>query len=191
MPWGVNAAVIELTGLGLAAVLLSAMAGLLLFLILMNTWQERQSKLESESGPGVLCTECCKRIPPDGKRVQVRTEPDGVPASLCANCEHLAGQGRLFLPNSLDHFAWYRFLRKLHVFAGRSRLTACDSMERAKVDRAAFLRDATDFGRTLLMRLENQLSAMQAWRVAAKEILKKYGLVRYLGPSEVSTILPA
>lgn len=82
-------------------------------------------------------------------------------------------------------------LTERDMFGGRSRRTAYNSMERAKVDRAAFLRDATDFRRTLLMRPENQLSAMQAWRVAAKEMLKKYGLVRYWGPSEVSTIFPA
>jgi hypothetical protein len=82
-------------------------------------------------------------------------------------------------------------LTERDMFGGATRRKAYDSMERAKVDRAAFLRDATDFRRHLLMRPENQLAPMQAWRVAAKEMLKKYGLVRYSGPSEVSTIFPA
>jgi len=71
------------------------------------------------------------------------------------------------------------------MFGGTSRRKAYDSMERAKVDRAAFLKDAIDFRRHLLMRPENRLSPMQAWRVAAKEMLKKYELVRYSGPQEV------
>lgn len=77
------------------------------------------------------------------------------------------------------------------MFGGSCRRKAYDTMERAKVDRAAFVRDATDFRRQLLLRPVNQLSPMQAWRVTAKEMLKKYGLVRYLGPSEVSTDFPA
>jgi hypothetical protein len=71
------------------------------------------------------------------------------------------------------------------MFAGATRRKAYDSMERAKVDRAAFLRDATDFRRHLLSRPDNRLAPMQAWRVAAKEMLKKYGLVRYSRPQEV------
>lgn len=77
------------------------------------------------------------------------------------------------------------------MFGGATRRRAYDTMPRATVDRSAFLRDATDFRRMLLMRPENRLSPWQAWRVAAKETLKKYGLVRYSGPSEVSTISPA
>jgi hypothetical protein len=76
------------------------------------------------------------------------------------------------------------------MFGGTTRRKAYDIMERAKVDRAAFLRDAVEFRRGLLTRPDNRLSAMQAWRVAAKEMLKKYGLVRYSGPSEVSTDFP-
>lgn len=70
-------------------------------------------------------------------------------------------------------------------FGGTSRRQAYDKMERAKVDREAFLRDATEFRRKLLMRPDNRLSPMQAWRVAAKEVLKTYGLVRYSRPQEV------
>jgi hypothetical protein len=71
------------------------------------------------------------------------------------------------------------------MFGGTTRRKAYDSMARAKVDRAALLADATEFRRRLLMRPENRLSPMQAWRVASKEMLKKYGLVRYMRPSEV------
>jgi len=71
------------------------------------------------------------------------------------------------------------------MFGGTTRRKAYETMERAKVDRSAFLKDATDFRRHLLMRPENRLSAMQAWRVAAKEMLKKYGLVRYSRPQGV------
>lgn len=71
------------------------------------------------------------------------------------------------------------------LLGGTTRRKAYEAMERATVDRAAFVKDATDFRRHLLMRPENRLSSMQAWRVAAKEMLKKYGLVRYLGPQEV------
>jgi hypothetical protein len=77
------------------------------------------------------------------------------------------------------------------MFGGATRRKAYDTMPRSKIDRAAFLRDATDFRRMLLMRPENRLSPWQAWRVAAKEMLKKYELVRYSGPQEVSTISPA
>lgn len=70
-------------------------------------------------------------------------------------------------------------------FGGASRRQAYDKLERAKVDRAAFLGDATDFRRTLLMRPDNRLSPMQAWRVSAKEMLKQYGLVRYSRPQGV------
>ncbi len=65
------------------------------------------------------------------------------------------------------------------MFGGASRRAAYDTMGRAKVDRSAFLADATVFRRHLLMRPENKLSAMRAWQVAAKEMLKKYGPVRY------------
>lgn len=71
------------------------------------------------------------------------------------------------------------------MFGGTTRRKAYDSMERAKVDRGAFLGDATEFRRQLLLRPANRLSPMQAWRVAAKETLKKYGLVRYSRPQGV------
>jgi hypothetical protein len=71
------------------------------------------------------------------------------------------------------------------MFGGTTRRKAYDTMERAKVDRVAFLGDATEFRRQLLMRPDNKLSPLQGWRVAAKEMLKKYGLVRYLGPQGV------
>lgn len=77
------------------------------------------------------------------------------------------------------------------MFNGATRREAYNRMERAKVDREAFLRDAIEFRRQLLMRPNNRLSPMQAWRVAAKETLKKYGLVRYSRPSEVSRDFPA
>lgn len=76
-------------------------------------------------------------------------------------------------------------LTERDMFGGTSRRSAYDRMERAKVDRSAFLADATAFRRQLLMRPENKLSAMQAWRVSAKEMLKKYGLVRYSRPQGV------
>jgi len=71
------------------------------------------------------------------------------------------------------------------MFGGTTRRKAYDSMTRATVDRGALFSDTTEFRRRLLMRPENRLSPMQAWRVAAKEMLKKYQLVRYSRPSEV------
>lgn|GEM_PF-3333548 len=70
-------------------------------------------------------------------------------------------------------------------FGGGTRRQAYASMPRASVDRAAFLREVKEYRLDLLRRPDNRLSPMQAWRVAVKEILKKFNLVRYVGPQEV------
>ena len=70
-------------------------------------------------------------------------------------------------------------------FGGGSRRKAYAELPRASVDRDAFLQDTTAYRRALLMRPDNRLSPMQAWRVATKDMLKKFGLVRYGDPQEV------
>jgi hypothetical protein len=70
-------------------------------------------------------------------------------------------------------------------FGGGTRRGAYASMPRAAVDREGFFADAQAARRSLLSQPGNRLSPMQAWRVATKETLKKFGLVRYRGPQEV------
>lgn len=71
------------------------------------------------------------------------------------------------------------------MFGGTTRRKAYESMTRANVDRASIFNEATEFRGRLLMRPENRLTPLQAWRVASKEMLKKYGLVRYSRPQDV------
>ena len=72
------------------------------------------------------------------------------------------------------------------ILNGKTRRVEYDSRERAAVDRDAFFKDAVQFRSDLLRRPGVKVSPTSAWWVAAKETLKKYGLVRYSGPSEVS-----
>lgn len=70
-------------------------------------------------------------------------------------------------------------------FGGGTRRQVYASLPRASVDREAFFADAQATRRSLLNSPGNQLSPMQAWRVATKETLKRFQLVRYRGPQEV------
>lgn len=72
------------------------------------------------------------------------------------------------------------------ILDGKHRRREYDARDRAAVDRDAFFRDAVQFRKELLPRCNNRLSPTDAWRVAAKETLKKYGVVRNQRPSEVS-----
>lgn len=72
------------------------------------------------------------------------------------------------------------------ILNGRTRRQAYNRMARAPVEREAFFRDAVAMRSELLRRPDNKLTPTAAWWVAAKETLKKYGLVRYSRPSEVS-----
>ena len=76
-------------------------------------------------------------------------------------------------------------LEERALLNGRTRRTAYNSMKRATVDRDSFFQDAVSFRSRLLKREDNTLSPTAAWRVEAKETLKKYELVRYSRPSEV------
>jgi hypothetical protein len=69
---------------------------------------------------------------------------------------------------------------------GRHRRTEYDARRRADVDRIAFFNDAVAFRSKLLNRPGNRLSSTDAWRVAAKETLKEYKVVRYPETSELS-----
>jgi hypothetical protein len=71
-------------------------------------------------------------------------------------------------------------------FGGNTRRKAYQTMPRAKVDRGAFFKAAVSRRAYLLRRSDNMLTPTDAWRVATKETLKQYGLVRYLRPEEVS-----
>lgn len=77
-------------------------------------------------------------------------------------------------------------LEERAILNGRTRRQAYNTMARASVDRDAFFRDATAMRSELLRRPDNKLSPTDAWWVATKETLKKYGMVRYSRPSEVS-----
>lgn len=68
----------------------------------------------------------------------------------------------------------------------RTRAKEYHGRPRPAVDRDAFFRDAVQFRRDLLARPDNKVTPTTAWWVAAKETLKKYGVVRYSGPSELS-----
>jgi hypothetical protein len=70
-------------------------------------------------------------------------------------------------------------------FGGGTRRQAYASMPRAVVDREVFFADVQAGRRALLSQPGNRLAPMQAWRIATKESLKKFGLVRYRGPQEV------
>ncbi|MCC6738524.1 MAG: DDE-type integrase/transposase/recombinase [Planctomycetia bacterium] len=72
------------------------------------------------------------------------------------------------------------------ILNGTTRRKEYHSRERAHVDRDAFFEDAVKFRRDLLARPDTKVSRTSAWWIAAKETLKKYGLVRYSRPSELS-----
>jgi hypothetical protein len=68
------------------------------------------------------------------------------------------------------------------MFGGRTRRQAYDRMPRPGVDRDRFFDDAVAFRRRLLGQPNVALHPMDAWRLAAKETLKAYDLVRYSRP---------
>ena len=68
------------------------------------------------------------------------------------------------------------------MFGGRTRRQANERMPRAEVDRERFFRDALALRREFLNRPNAALHPMDAWRLAAKEVLKAYELVRYSRP---------
>jgi hypothetical protein len=72
------------------------------------------------------------------------------------------------------------------ILNGTSRRREYHSRERAAVDRVVFFEDAARLRRNMLQRPDNKVSPTSAWWYAAKETLKKYGLVRYQRPSDVS-----
>lgn len=76
------------------------------------------------------------------------------------------------------------------ILNGKIRRKEYDARQRAPVDRDAFFKDAVQFHGELLRRPNNRLLSNDAWRVAAKETLKKYDVVRYPRPSGVSGDFP-
>jgi transposase InsO family protein len=68
------------------------------------------------------------------------------------------------------------------MFGGRTRRQAYDQMPRATVDRDAFFQAASIFRHEVLMRPNVAIHPTDAWRLAAKETLKKFDLVRYSRP---------
>ncbi|MCE9555329.1 MAG: hypothetical protein K8T91_18420 [Planctomycetes bacterium] len=72
------------------------------------------------------------------------------------------------------------------ILNGTTRRKQYNSRERAAVDRILFFEEAVKLRREMLQRPDNKVSPTSAWWYAAKETLKKYGLVSYQRPSELS-----
>jgi hypothetical protein len=68
------------------------------------------------------------------------------------------------------------------MFEGRTRRQAYDEMQPPTVDRERFFRDADELRRSILNRPGKPVYRADAWRIAAKETLKRYGLVKYSRP---------
>jgi hypothetical protein len=68
------------------------------------------------------------------------------------------------------------------MFGGRTRRQAYEQMARSRVDRDEFFRDACAFRRRIMQRPNPRLDSADIWRLATKEVLKKYDLVRYSRP---------
>ncbi|MHC4605333.1 MAG: hypothetical protein ACYTAF_00160 [Planctomycetota bacterium] len=68
------------------------------------------------------------------------------------------------------------------MFGGTTRRRACEQMPRAKLDRDLFFREGCALRRQIMQRVHRRMDSADIWRVTAKEVLKKYGLVRYSRP---------
>lgn len=72
------------------------------------------------------------------------------------------------------------------ILNGTTRRKEYHARERAAVDRITFFEDAVKLRRDILARPDSKVSPWSAWWVAAKETLRKYEVVRYQGPSDLS-----
>lgn len=102
----------------------------------------------------------------------------------------VGGQLQLFTTEELRHevdFCFHQLdeLEERAFFNGRTRRQEYDARDRAPVDRDTFFNEAVALRRQLLCSSGNRISPTSAWFVVGKDVLSKYGLVRYWRPSEV------
>lgn len=87
------------------------------------------------------------------------------------------------LSQELDHcFERLDEIEGREALGGLTRRQAYEQWERAPVDRAEFFASAVELKRAILQRPGVRADPNDAWRVAAKETLKKFGLVKYGRP---------